>query len=56
MTLQQQPESRAAYIHPIDCKCGRSAMLVRTVLRPVGELHIFQCYQCRELIEESSEP
>ena len=51
----QQPETKRAYVHPIDCKCGGTAMLVRTVHHRTNsgteELRMFQCYACRDVTE-----
>jgi len=54
MALQQRSEPKSDYIRPLECECGGRAILVRTILE--SKTHIFQCYKCRELIEESSEP
>jgi hypothetical protein len=55
MSAQQQPEFRAAYVPPIDCKCGGTAMLVRTVHQRTEsgaeEVRMFQCYACRDVTE-----
>jgi hypothetical protein len=51
----KDPEFTSAYIAPIKCKCGGTAMLVRTAHQatPTGiaELHMFQCYACRDTTE-----
>ena len=51
----QQPETKRSYVHPIDCKCGGTAMLVRTVYQrtksSTEELRMFQCYACRDVTE-----
>jgi len=55
MSMQPQPEFKKAYIPPIDCKCGGTAMLVRTMYQRTKsgteELRMFECYACRNITE-----
>ena len=55
MSVQQKQEFKKAYIPPIDCKCGGTAMLVRTAHQRTksgtAELRMFQCYACRAVTE-----
>ena len=55
MSMQPQQEFKTAYIPPIDCKCGGTAMLVKTrhqrTKSGTEELRMFQCYACREVTE-----
>jgi hypothetical protein len=55
MSMQRQPAFKAAYIPPIECKCGGTAMLVRTVHQGTKsgteELRMFQCYACHNITE-----
>ena len=55
----QQTETKRAYVHPFDCKCGGTAMLVRTVHQRTAsgteELRMFQCYSCRNVTEVNVE-
>jgi len=59
MAIQQQPDPQTAYIPPLKCKCGGTAMLVRIAYQRkksgTEELRMFQCYACREVTEVTFE-
>ena len=58
--MSMQSEPKPAYIPPITCTCGGTAMLARTVLQPtklgVAELRMFQCFACRDVAEVLVDP